>query len=148
MGLQTNLQRPDDILENMINPLIIPYRMAMSPMSNYHMQTCDLSFNHYKWNCSHHHNGNRSPPHNESKRAKRYSRSRTRSKTPMNGQKRCSRSCSPSQKHTKVKGGAERPSKSRSKSPYHDHRTPRETFPITHHDNAETPKMLNNRKNY
>ena len=65
----------------------------------------------------------------------------------MNGQKRCSRSCSPFQKHTKVKGGAERPSKSRSKSPDHDHITPRETFPIRPHDNAETPKMLNNQKN-
>ena len=40
--------------------------------------------------------------------------------------------------------GAERPSKSRSKSPDHDHITPRETFPIMHHDNAETPKTLNN----
>ena len=45
------------------------------------------------------------------------------------------------------KSGAERPSKSRSKSPDHDHITLRETFPITHHDNAETPKMLNNQKN-
>ena len=33
------------------------------------------------------------------------------------------------------------------KSPDHDHITPRETFPITHHDNAETPKTLNNKKN-
>ena len=95
----------------------------------------------------HHHDGNRSPPRNKSTRAKRHSRSRTRSKTPMNGQKRHSRSCSPSQKCTKVKGGAERPSKSRSKSPDHDHITLRETFPIAHHDNAETPKMLNNQKN-
>ena len=95
----------------------------------------------------HHHDGNRSPPHNKSIQAKRHSRSRTRSKTPMNSQKRCSRSCSPSQKCTKVKGGAERPSKSRSKSPDQDAITPRETFPITHHDNAETPKTLNNRKN-
>ena len=95
----------------------------------------------------HHHDGNRSPPCNKSTRAKRHSRSRTRSKTPMNGQKRHSRSCSPSRKRTKVKGGAERPSKSRSKSPGHDRMTLRETFPITHHDNAETPKMLNNRKN-
>ena len=33
------------------------------------------------------------------------------------------------------------------KSPYHNHRTPREMFPITHCDNAETPKTLNNPKN-
>ena len=95
----------------------------------------------------HRHDGNRSPPRNKSIRAKRHFRSRTRSKTPMNGQKRCSRSCSPSQKCTKVKGGAERPSKSRSKSPDHDHITLREMFPIMHHDNVETPKTLNNRKN-
>ena len=68
----------------------------------------------------HRHDGNSSPSCNKSIQAKRHSRSRTRSKTPMNGQK---------------------------KSPYHDHRTPRETFPITHCDNAETPKMLNNPKN-
>ena len=96
----------------------------------------------------HHHDGNRSPPRNKSTRAKRHSRSRTRSKTPMNGQKRCSRSCSPSQKCTKVKGGAERPSKSRLKSQDHDHITLRETFPITHHENAETPKMLKNPKKF
>ena len=65
----------------------------------------------------------------------------------MNGQKRCSRSCSLSRKCTKVKGGAERPSKSRSKLPGHDRMTLRETFPITHCDNAETTKMLNNQKN-
>ena len=44
----------------------------------------------------HHHDGNRSPPHNKSIRGNRHSKSRTRSKTPMNGQK---------------------------KSPYHDRRT-------------------------
>ena len=65
------------------------------------------------------HDGNSSPSRNKSVRAKRHSRSRTRSKTPMNGQK---------------------------KSPYDDHRTPRETFPITHCDNAETPETLNNPK--
>ena len=46
----------------------------------------------------------------------------------------------------KVKGGANRPSKSRLNSPYHDHRTPRERFRIMHRDNAEWPKMLNNPK--
>ena len=96
----------------------------------------------------HCHDGNRSPPRNGSIQAKRHSRSRTRSKTPMNGQKRCSRSCSPSQKCRKVKGGAERPSKSRLKSPDHDHITPRETSPIMHHDNTETPKTLNNQKKF
>ena len=44
----------------------------------------------------HHHDGNRSPPCNKSIQANRHSKSRTRSKTPMNGQK---------------------------KSPYHDRRT-------------------------
>ena len=67
----------------------------------------------------HRYDGNSSPPRNKSVRAKRHSRSRSRSKTPMNSQK---------------------------KSPYHDHSTPRETFPITHCDNAETPEMLNNPK--
>ena len=67
----------------------------------------------------HHHDGNSSQPHNKSVRAKRHSRSRTRSKTPMNGQK---------------------------KSPYHNYRTPRETFPIVHCDNAKTPETLYNPK--
>ena len=44
----------------------------------------------------HHHDGNRSPPRNKSIRGNRHSKSRTRSKTPINGQK---------------------------KSPYHDRRT-------------------------
>ena len=67
----------------------------------------------------HRHDGNSSPPCNKSVRAKRHSRSRTRSKTPMNGQK---------------------------KSTYHDHRTPREMIPIMHCDNAKTPETLDNPK--
>ena len=77
-------------------------------------QNLDTSLNTYQnlegsERSMHTHDGNRSPPRNKSIQAKRHSRSRTRSKTPMNGQKRCSKSCSPSRKRTKVMSGAERP---------------------------------------
>ena len=92
----------------------------------------------------------RSPRNNRCSRSLSHSisprrHSKTRSRTPIKHQKRRSQSPSPSQKCTKVKGGANRHSKSRSNSPYHDHRTPRERFPMDH-DNAEWTKMLNKPK--